>query len=166
MAANDLVAGGNLGSEFNIDTVNDEIVLRLGNRLSKDAAGNINVTIGLQTTTQTVSVGHASGSQANGATIQARRCTIARTAQGRYTVTFAAPHPDGANYEVVFGQEEPGNFRDVPKVSVVTGSRTANGFDVQVTVDDNGAGADNYVDDTWSFSVLRDLAVLTSVQLI
>ena len=166
MAADDLVSGGNLGSEFNIDTVNQEIVLRLGNRLSKDAGGNINVTVGLQTTTQTVSVGHASGSQANGTTIQARRCTITRTAQGRYTVAFAAAHPDGANYEVVFGQEEPGNTRDVPKVSVVTGSRTANGFDLQVTIDDNGGGADNYQDDTFSFEVLRDLSVLTDVQLI
>lgn len=105
----------------------------------------------------------ATGSQAAGTTIQARNCTITNTALGRYTITFASAHPDGENYEVVYGCEEPSNTRDVPKASTVAGSRTANGFEIQVTVDDNGGSADSYSNDTFSFAVKTTITIVESV---
>ena len=89
--------------------------------------------------------------------------TITRTAIGQYTVTFGQAHPDGSDYAVTFGQDEAA-ARDVPKVSIVDGTRTANGFDVIVTTDDNGAGADIYTDDIWSFHVSIDQTVVTDIQ--
>lgn len=97
----------------------------------------------------------SSGSQNFNTTIDSVNCTINRTAAGRYTVVFGGAHPKGTNYSVVLGQEESGAFRDVPKVSVVQGTRTALGFNIQVTIDDNGGAADIYRDDTFSFAVMR-----------
>lgn len=101
-----------------------------------------------------VIVGHASGYQSTNTTIQSRNASITRTAVGRYTVIFFTPHPDGSNYEVLFGSEEDGN-RDIPKQAVIEGTRTANGFQMTNTVDDNGGGADVYNDEPWSFFVPR-----------
>lgn len=117
----------------------------------------------LTLTTEDIIVGFASGYQDVATTVQARNCTITRTAPGRYTVTFTTPHPDGTDYEVVFGTQESAATRDVPKVSVVDGSRTANSFQVQHTVDDNGGTADVYTNEPWSFQVLRTVTVLTNV---
>ena len=119
----------------------------------------------LNITTEDIIVGHASAFQSTGTTNIARNSTVTNTAVGQYTVSFITPHPDGADYEVLFGQDEDGADRDVVKLSVVEGSRTANGFDVQVTVDDNGAGADIYADEPWSFEVLREITVITNVTL-
>ncbi len=130
-----------------------------------DGTGNtvvIDTNQSLTLTTEDIIVGHASGFQDGTTTLQARNTTITRTAQGQYTVTFATPHPDGANYEVLFGVDEDAS-RDVSKVSVVKGTRTANGFDLIVTDDDNGAAADLLVDEPWSFEVLREITVLTNV---
>lgn len=95
----------------------------------------------------------ASGKQSTGSTIIARNCNIVRTAVGRYTVTFTAPHPDGAAYEVLFGQDEDA-ARDIPKAAVVDGTQAATGFNMTLTVDDNGGAADTYNDEPFSFAVL------------
>ena len=108
---------------------------------------------------------YASAHRRSGTTEIQRNCTITENGLGRYTVTFSAPHPDGFQYEVLLGQEESGAFRDVPKVSVVFGSKTANGFDIQVTLDDNGGTADTYSNDEWSFAVLHEVNVITNVTL-
>lgn len=105
-------------------------------------------------------VGFASGAQLVNSTIQSRNSSISRQGLGRYTVTFNSQHPDGLNYEIVFGQAESGTLRDVPKVSMVTGTKTANGFQVQITYDDNGGTADVYVDDEWSFFVPYEITLL------
>ena len=110
-----------------------------------------------------VIVGHASGSQSTNTTLIARNASITRTNTGQYTVTFGTPHPDGANYEVIFGQDEDAN-RDVPKVSVVENTKTANGFDLVVTGDDNGGAADFYMDEPFSFEVLTEKLLVTDIE--
>lgn len=77
---------------------------------------------------------------------------------GLYDIKFgpsSAPveHPQGKDYSVTFGPHEDGAARDVAKVSLVQGSKTAAGFRVQVTVDDNGGNADDFANDTWDFKV-------------
>lgn len=138
--------------------------------LQVDAAGNfietaISTTPTLNVTREDIIVGFASGYQSTTTTLQSRNCTITRTAVGRYTVTFNSPHPDGNNYEVITGAEEDAN-RDIPKISVVEGTRTANGFNIIVTVDDNGGTADSYNDEPFSFEVLREISVVINVVLV
>lgn len=115
----------------------------------------------IDVTQESIVAVYASGKQSLNTTVQARNATIARNAAGRYTVTFPA-HPDGAAYEVLFGVDEDAN-RDVPKVSVVDGTQTSTGFDVVVTVDDNGGAADTYNDEPWSFAVLYNKDVVVDV---
>lgn len=102
---------------------------------------------------------------ANGTEVKWRNCTVQETANGRYTVTFATAHPDGDAYEVVTGVSEDGTLRDVPKISLVEGSRTANSFQVQITLDDNGGAADTYSSHEWSFSVYYEADTITAIAL-
>jgi hypothetical protein len=104
----------------------------------------------------------ASGKQSTDTTLQARGgASITRNGVGQYSVSFPT-HPDGAAYEILFGVDEDAN-RDIPKVSVVDGTQTPAGFDVVVTVDDNGTVADVFNDEPWSFAVLYECPVVTSV---
>ena len=112
--------------------------------------------------TEQVIVGHASGYGYNNAVEGTRFATVTNTGVGQYTVVFDADHPDGANYEVVFGAEEDA-ARDVPKVSVVRGSKAATGFDFIVTGDDNGGTADTFDPAGWSFNVLKTVSIVTGV---
>jgi len=118
----------------------------------------------LNSTVTPVTAVFASAHQRVGTTAVARNCTVTRTNVGRYTVLFSSAHPDGANYEVLFGVDEDAS-RAIPKVSVVDGSKTANGFSYIVTVDDNGGAADSYNDEPASFAVLYAVGVVTAVSL-
>lgn len=89
--------------------------------------------------------------------------SVTRTGTGRYSVTFTAAHPNGANYDVVFGTEESGTVRDTNDVSLVEGTRTATGFDVYVSTGDNGATADVLRDAGWSFQVSDTKEVITNI---
>ena len=90
-----------------------------------------------------------------------RECEVQRISAGLFQVKFFTPHPDGKLYEVLFGPYEDGELRDVPKLSVVKDTQTANGFRLQVTVDDNGGAADLLVDNRiFSFGVLTNKVVL------
>lgn len=102
--------------------------------------------------------GGSSNGQQSGA--WTRNATVARTAGGRWTVTFASPHPDGVDYNPSFSWEESGTARRNPKIGIVQGSKTANGFNVMITVDDNGGTADVYSDQPWSFGVTAPRVVL------
>lgn len=115
--------------------------------------------------TEVLEVGFASASaQGNtGVSTYTFGCTVTNTALGRWTVSFNSPHPAGADYPIAFGQRESGVARDVPKVSVVDGTQTANGFNVQVTTDDNGGAADSYSNDSWYFIVMAQKTIVTSV---
>ena len=105
--------------------------------------------------------GGSSDGQQSGAWV--RNATVSRTAGGRWTVTFATPHPDGVNYNPSFSWEESGTARDNPKIGIVQGTKTANGFNVMITVDDNGGTADPYSDQPWSFGVTAPITVLIPV---
>lgn len=116
----------------------------------------------LEVTRETLIVGFASGYQTTNTTNIARNATITRNGTGVYTVTFASPHPNGANYEILFGGHEDTN-RDATKVWAREGSLTPTGFVLEVTVDDNGATADTRVDEPFSFEVLYEKEVITGV---
>ena len=113
-------------------------------------------------TTNDVGVLFAYGQQNLNTTGDTFNSSIARTAVGQYSVTFGQAHPNGTDYAITFGQEEEA-ARDVAKVSVVEGTRTANGFDLIVTVDDNGGSADIYVDEPFSFKIAIDQTVVTEI---
>ena len=97
---------------------------------------------------------YAQGRQDFTTTVFADGMTIARTNSGRYTVTLNTLHPNGTDYAVFLTGVEGAN-RDNPKVVEVDGTRTASGFDLMVTTDDNGGAADVYVDDEFSVIVFR-----------
>ena len=158
-----LVTPGNLGNEFDVggQTAN-KINLKLGAGITKNAAGELVATIAA--TQQTIRHERFSGGSANGTTTAwQRECTVARISAGRWQVTFAAAHPDGINYHVSFGAEEPVATRDNPKKTIEQGSKTSTGFIVMLTTDDNGAGADVYTDQPWSFGVAAPVTVITAV---
>ena len=93
-----------------------------------------------------------------------RGMTVVNNGNGLYTAIFPAVHPDGNNYTVTFGAEEDAN-RDVPKIHIVRGSRNALGFDFEVTVDDNGAGADIRDNSGWHLQVSCQKRILTDVEI-
>ena len=164
MSIPDLVVTGNLGPEHDIGVASPgEITLKLGAGLVKAADGTIGVV--LASTTQTVYAECHAGGSTNGAAggAWARRSTVSRLAAGRWQVAFDTPHPDGDAYHVSFSGEESNVTRDNPKFTIEQGSKTAAGFTVMITVDDNGAGADTYNDQPWSYGVACPVTVLTGV---
>lgn len=82
-----------------------------------------------------------------------------------YQVRFNSPHPDGDQYVPVISgiSNEPNG--DEPKVNVVEGSITTNGFDVITTVDDNGGTEDPQVFLNFTFRVVEKVNVVQSVTL-
>jgi SepF-like predicted cell division protein (DUF552 family) len=108
---------------------------------------------------------YAGGANGDTAPVWSRNATVVRLSDGRWQVTFATPHPDGIDYHVSFGAEEPNTTRDNPKKTIEQGSKTANGFIMMLTVDDNGTGADPYNDQPWSFGVAAPVQVLQTAVL-
>lgn len=115
---------------------------------------------------ETMRVVYASGRTSNnaGATVLANNSTVTRTAAGRYTVSFSAPHPEGVAYEIVMGAQSDEPNRDQRKFKYT--NVTANGFDVVTTVDDNGGTADGYADIPFSYAVFYDRQVVTNVTVV
>ncbi len=102
----------------------------------------------------------------NGTQLWERNSTVTRLGEGRYRVVFNTVHPDGVEYHIsVSGREDIVN-RDNPKVTVVEGTKTASGFDIMVTVDDNGTGADIFEDNPWTFGVRWPCQVVENAVLI
>ncbi|MDB4461520.1 hypothetical protein N9043_01070 [bacterium] len=95
---------------------------------------------------------HSSGRQDDATTVIARNSSISKISTGRYRVVFDDAHPDGLNYEVLFGNTVDGN-RDGRDIQVIDGTQTATGFDVWTTVGDNGTAADGVANTDWSYSV-------------
>lgn len=91
-----------------------------------------------------------------------RSATMTRTNSGRWTIAFDASHPDGEDYVVCTTAEEESGNRDTPDITVVQGSMTANGFDLQIVTGDNGGTADVYVDTPFQWSVSGPIVVLTN----
>ncbi|MDO6598404.1 hypothetical protein Q4512_15910, partial [Oceanihabitans sp. 2_MG-2023] len=108
----------------------------------------------------------AAHTQANGTNSFNINSTVTRTAVGRYTVAFTTAHPNGASYDVTFGAQEDITNRDTRLVSVVTGTQTANGFQVMVATGDNGGTADVLVDEVWYFNTSATREVVTDVVLV
>lgn len=103
----------------------------------------------------------------NGLTqLAARNATITRTAAGQWTVALATAHPDGVNYHVSLTAEEQSANRDTPDITVVQGTQTATGFQIQITTGDNGTSADAYIDTPWSFGIDAPVTVLEDVTIV
>lgn len=135
----------------------------LGNGLA-ERTGTDFVDVVLGTTSQVIYHERFAGRSADGTTSSfGRGATLTRTAQGRWTVVFSGAHTDGANYHPSLTTEEAAAVRPGPHIAVVGGSQTANGFDVQITVGDNGGANGVYTDFPWSFGVDDKTTVITSV---
>ncbi|PKG50663.1 collagen-like protein, partial [Olleya sp. 1-3] len=105
----------------------------------------------------------AAHTQANGTNSFNINSSVTRTATGRYTVAFTTPHPNGANYDIALGVQEDDVNRDSRLASVVTGTQTANGFQVMIATGDNGTTADILVDEVWYFNTSATKEVITDV---
>ncbi|MFV0564249.1 MAG: hypothetical protein ACK5NB_00290 [Flavobacteriaceae bacterium] len=101
----------------------------------------------------------------SGTNLFTNNATVTRNSTGRYTVTFTNAHPNGVNYDVVFGTHESFSSRDTKDATVIEGSQTANGFEVYVSTGDNGATADVLRDANWSFQVSGTKEVITNIQM-
>ena len=82
-----------------------------------------------------------------------RNATVTRIAVGRWNVALGVAHPDGTDYHASFNWEESPTLRDNPKIGIEEGSKTANGFTIMITIDDNGGTADGLIDQPWSFGI-------------
>ena len=101
-----------------------------------------------------------------GTSIWTRNATITQLSEGLFEVEFAIPHPDSTAYHISYEGIESETDRDNPKITTVDGSKSATGFQVMITVDDNGIAADVYEDNPWSFSVDAPIDVITNLSLI
>lgn len=171
MSIDGVVTGPNLGDEFDQGNIApNEIRIKTGAGLVRAADGTISATGAgtLAVTTQEIYHEFAAGGSTNG--LQAgswgRNATLTRTGAGRWTVALTTPHPDGNEYNISATTEEQSNLRDTPDITVVQGSKTANGFQFQITTGDNGGGADTLVDSSFSFGVAYPLTVLTGAALV
>lgn len=125
------------------------------------------VSVRPQLTTTSASVyGEVYAGRTNNTTpLFSRNSTTTRTNVGRWEVRFDPSHPDGSDYVPVITAYEDSANRDVPKISVVEGSQNADGFDVQITLDDNGQNADFYADRFFAWSVSAPVSVIATVTL-
>lgn len=104
------------------------------------------------------------GRSTNGTTQSfASNSSMIRTGVGQWTVNFTTTHPEGVNYTPHLVTEEQGTIRDTPYITVVQGSQTANGFQIQIVEGDNGGAADAYTDAPWSYGVEAPIAALVGV---
>lgn len=140
---NNVVTTDVLGSGFDFDPVTQKI----------------NATpIGTQ---QTIKASVYEGGSDNGTTQSWNDgVTLTRTALGRWTATFDTPHPNGTNYHPTLTSQEQSGNRDVPDITIVQGSKTANGFQYQITTGDNGGTADAYVDTPHTIGVTAPIDLL------
>lgn len=161
-----LVTPDNLGPEFEASLIAlDKISLKIGTGLARQVDGTI-VAVMPTVATATMYSEEYFGQSTNGTTSPAgnnRNITMTRTAGGRWTVAFATAHPDGVNYHVSLTAEEQSNLRDTPDMTIVQGSKTANGFSIQITTGDNGGTADSYIDTPFTVSIAAPVTVVTGV---
>jgi hypothetical protein len=84
-----------------------------------------------------------------------------RNSVGVYTVVFDTPHPQGNDYVILNSvqSDEPNN--DQRKIGFF--NKTATGFQIRITVDDNGTAADPEVDEKFDWAVLDECDFITEV---
>jgi hypothetical protein len=107
----------------------------------------------------------------NGSELWARRASVTPFGPSggniwRYTIVFDVPHPDGDDYSITVGGHEDINNRDNPKITVVQATKSANGFQLMVTTDDNGTAPDNPANNAWSVSVDYPRTVVVDAELV
>lgn len=100
---------------------------------------------------QPTDVYHATGNvRSNGNANYIQGATVTRTSTGRYSVTFTQPHSNGLHYPVLFSMEQNNGEDDYIPTYLNT---SANGFDIEITEQDNGGSAGTFVNAGFSFYV-------------
>lgn len=94
-----------------------------------------------------------------------RQLTLSRSAVGQWRAVLSPAHPDGIDYHVSFTAEEQGSNRDTPDLTIVQGSKTASGFDFQITTGDNGGVADVYIDTPFTIGIDAPVSVIIAAEL-
>lgn len=159
--SNDILIGNELGPEFDKGNIQSgKVRLKLGQGLAIAPDGTISRT-GVSTTIYHER--YAGRTNIGGLTVDfTRNSTMTRTGTGVWEVRFTGGvHPDGDNYSLGLWVGESGTDRDVAKISIIDGSLTSSGFDVQLTADDNGATADILEDNSWGWTVSAPINVLS-----
>lgn len=156
----------NLGDVNDCDDVIDCLPTDLqdGDDVNDADADPTNEIQTLTLTKETKLVGFAGGEVAeNGSTEYEFNSTVVRNSLGNYTVTFGSAHPNGNDYTVQLTANSDEPNEDQRKVQFR--NKTANGFEVNITVDDNGGTGDIEVDEKFDYTVFEELEFITDVQI-
>lgn len=81
----------------------------------------------------------------------------------RFTIQFSTNHPNGVNYEVTNSKASDEPNGDERKIQWKTGSKTASGFIMELSVDDNGGAEDPNVFDSFDFVIEQELTFIEDV---
>ena len=120
----------------------------------------------LTTTTKTIRSEEYFASSVDGlAQATNRQIAVSRSAVGQWSAVLSPAHPDGVDYHVSFVAEEQSANRDTPDITIVQGTKTANGFDFQITTGDNGGVADVYIDTPFTIGIDSPVDVIVSASL-
>ena len=92
-----------------------------------------------------------------------RLMNMTRTEVGKWDIVINPPHPNGVNYHPSITAEEEDANKDVPDITVIQGSQTANGFSINITTGDNGAASDTLVDAPFTVGISAPVTVITGV---
>jgi len=114
----------------------------------------------LSLTSETVLVDYAAGQvNANGTAAYSFNSETSLLAGNVYQITFSAAHPNGTNYAITLGAQSNEPANDQRKIQWL--NKTANGFQVKLSVDDNGGAADPDVQSSFDYRVSRELSIVT-----
>lgn len=117
----------------------------------------------LNVTKEMITTVYADGAiQADGTNVISNNSNVVRIASGQYQITFDTPLPT-TDYTLSLTPSDDPN-RDQKKIAY--GNRTANGFTVYTTVDDNGGTADPLDDISFHYQVFAEKEVITDVTII
>jgi len=114
----------------------------------------------LSLTSESVLVDYAAGQvNANGTAAYSFNSASSLLAGNVYQVTFTTAHPDGTDYAISLGAQSNEPANDQRKIQYL--NKTANGFQVKLSVDDNGGAADPEVQSSFDYRVSREISVVT-----
>jgi len=81
----------------------------------------------------------------------------------RFTVTFATPHPNGANYAVKLSKASDEPNGDERKIQWKEGTKTPTSVVVELSIDDNGGTEDQNVFSTFDITIFEELEFIQNI---
>lgn len=113
-------------------------------------------------TSQQISTDYASGSINADGTPKFQFNSASQLLSGNvYQITFPIAHPQGEDYAITLGSQSDEPTQDQRKIQWL--NKTANGFQVKLSVDDNGGNADPPVQSAFDYRVSYLTTVVTQV---